>query len=319
MPEPVPSSSSSSSLELLAQRYRQHLEVLNRSSETIRHYRWCLKKFFTYLHQIYIDDIHEITSKIVVEYQKHLFYSENTKGRQDTIRTQNNHIKVVKDFFRFLYEDDVLAHNPARDIVYAKEPQSLPRIIMSTEEAKKLIHQPDTGTLLGYRDRAILELLYSTGIRRAELRNLKIEDADYQDGFIRINSGKGDRDRVVPLGKIACRYLENYIKGVRIEMHTAKNSPYLFVSKMGSRIGKNLICWLIDKYVKKAELKKHITCHTFRHSCATHMVRNRANLRHVQEILGHKSLNTTQKYIQLTITDLKEAHKKYHPRERDKS
>lgn len=306
-------------LNLLGERYRQYLEVINRSAQTIRGYKWHLSKFFNYLLEMDITDVQDVTSKIILDYQKHLFYSENTKGQQDTIRTQNNHLKVVKDFFRFLYEDDYTAHNPAKEIQYAKAPQSLPKIILTKQEAKKIIQQPDINTLIGYRDRVMLEVLYSTGIRRNELRNLKLADVDYQGGYVRVNHGKGDKDRVVPLGKIACRYIENYIKGVRIEFCKAKDNPYLFLSKKGNCISKNVVGWLIEKYAQQANLKKHVTCHTFRHSCATHMVRSRANLRHVQEILGHRSLNTTQKYIQLTITDLKEAHKKYHPRERDKS
>lgn len=306
-------------LSLLGERYRQYLEVINRSVQTVRSYKWHLRKFFNYLAEIDITDVQEVTSKIVLDYQKHLFYSDNTKGRQDTIRTQNNHLKVVKDFFRFLYEEDYTAHNPAKEIAYAKEPQSLPKIILTKEEAKKIIRQPDINTILGYRDRAILELLYSTGIRRDELRNIQLEDVDYEAGFVRINKGKGNKDRVVPLGRIACKYLENYIKGVRVEFCKVKESKHLFLSKKSVRLGKNILGCLIERYTKQANLKKHVTCHTFRHTCATHMVRNRANLRHVQEMLGHKSLNTTQKYIQLTITDLKEAHRKYHPRERDKS
>lgn len=319
MPGQIPDDKAGERLELLGERYRQYLEVLNRSLQTIRSYKWHLRKFFAYLLEMDMADIHEVTSKVILDYQKHLFYSENTRGRQDTIRTQNNHLKVVKDFFRFLYEEDYISHNPAKEILYAKTPQSLPKIILTKQEAKKIIQQPDVNTLLGYRDRSILELLYSTGIRRDELRNLTIEDVDYQEGYLRVNKGKGDKDRVVPLGRIACRYLENYIKGIRPEFCNSRNNSTLFLSKKGNKISKNVAGWLIEKYVKQANIKKHVTCHTFRHTCATHMVRNRANLRHVQEMLGHRSLNTTQKYIQLTITDLKEAHKKYHPRERDKT
>jgi len=164
----------------------------------------------------------------------------------------------------------------------------------------------------------MLEVFYSTAIRRAELRSLNIDDADYQSGFLRVNSGKGDKDRVVPIGKIACRYLENYIKGVRPELVKGNKTKALFISKKSGRISKNLAGEMIDKYVKCSGIRKRVTCHTFRHSCATHMVRNKAGLRHMQEMLGHSSLNTTQKYIQLTIVDLKEAHRKYHPREREK-
>ena len=174
-----------------------------------------------------------------------------------------------------------------------------------------------TGTLLGYRDRVIMEVFYSTGIRRKELINLKLSDVNYPQGYLRINQGKGNKDRVVPLGSIACKYLENYIKGVRPELCGHNHLEELFISRRHGPINPDSIGHLINKYRIKAGIKKRVGSHTFRHTVATHLVRNRANLRHVQEILGHKSLNTTQKYIQLTITDLKEAHRKYHPREQE--
>jgi integrase/recombinase XerD len=305
-------------LELLGGRYRQYLEVINRSMETVRSYTYHLRKFMAYLLEMNIRDVQDVTTKVILDYQKHCYYFENRNGCQDTIKSQNNHLKVVKDFFRFLQEEDYLAHNPAKDVVYAKEPKMLPKIILTKQEVRRIIQQPKTDTLLGYRDRIILEVFYSTGIRRDELRNLKVEDVDYEEGYLRVNQGKGDKDRVVPLGKIACRYVENYIKGVRPELSKPKRRKELFLSKWGNRMGKNTIGELVVKYARRANIKKKVTCHTFRHSCATHMVRNKASIRHVQEMLGHKSLETTQKYIQLTITDLKEAHKKYHPRERQK-
>ena len=125
-------------------------------------------------------------------------------------------------------------------------------------------------------------------------------------------------NRVVPLGKIASGYLENYIKGIRHQFYNADKTDHLFLSKKGNALSKNTVGEIISRYTAKAKINKPVTCHTFRHSCATHMVRNNANLRHVQEMLGHAQLTTTQKYIRLTINDLKEAHSKYHPREKNK-
>ena len=306
-------------LELLAQRYRQHQEIINHASGTIKNRMYDLDNFFNYLLEMNITDVQQVTVQVIINYQKHLFYSESKRPGQDknSIRYHNKRLVTVKDFFKFLYQEDYLASDPAKDVQYAKEPQQLPKVILTQEEAKKIINAPDIKTLLGYRDRTMLEIFYSTGIRRNELRYLKIADVDYEQGYIRV-CGKGNKDRVVPLGRIASKYVENYIKGIRPEFSFSQASDHLFVSLRGKMLGKNLPAYLIDKYTKKAGLKKHITPHTWRHSCATHLVRNRANLRHVQEMLGHKSLDTTQKYVQLTITDLKEAHKKYHPRERIK-
>lgn len=305
-------------LELLSGRYQQYLEILNYSKQTIHNYTWHLGKFIDYLVEMNIVDVGDVNTKVILDYQKHCYYFENRKGQQDTIRSQNIYLKVVKAFFKFLQEEDYLPHDPAKQVSYAKEPKSLPKIILTKQEIKKIIKQPNVKTLLGYRDRAILEVLYSTAIRRNEIRDLETKDVDYEEGYLRVNQGKGDKDRVVPLGKIACRYLENYIKGIRPEMLKKEKLKVLFISKKGNRMSKNVVGDLIEKYTRRANIKKRVTCHTFRHSCATHMVRNKAGIRHVQEMLGHKSLDTTQQYIQLTITDLKEAHKKYHPRERQK-
>lgn len=170
---------------------------------------------------------------------------------------------------------------------------------------------------LGYRDRAILEVLYATGIRRQELMNLQPPDADCEKGFLRVNRGKGNKDRIVPLGKIACTYVENYIKLVRIDTARKRNSPYLFLSLMGNRLSRSALRDMIIRYAKKGKINKAVTPHVFRHTCATHLIRHKANIRCVQEILGHQSLDTTQKYTQITITDLKEAHQQCHPREKE--
>ena len=162
-------------------------------------------------------------------------------------------------------------------------------------------------------------MLYSTGIRRQELLNLKLEDIDYEKGFLRVNRGKGDKDRVVPLGSITCKYLENYIKLVRIDLARIKGSEYLFLTLAGTSMEETSLRKRLHKYTKKAKINKTITPHVFRHTCATHLIQQKANIRCVQGILGHKSLDTTQKYTQITITDLKEAHQKCHPREREKN
>jgi integrase/recombinase XerD len=170
--------------------------------------------------------------------------------------------------------------------------------------------------LTGYRDRALLEVLYATGLRKEELRNLDVEDVNLEEELLRVNRGKGGKDRVVPLSAIACQYLENYIKAVRPELLKGRQTGRLFIShRDGLPMGRHGIERLLAKYVRRLQLKKRVTCHLWRHSCATHLLKNNANLRHVQQILGHKSLATTERYLRLTITDLKEAHRKFHPRE----
>ncbi|MFH1777798.1 MAG: site-specific tyrosine recombinase/integron integrase [Candidatus Omnitrophota bacterium] len=305
-------------LELFKERYRQYMQVMNRADTTVNRYQRFLEHFILFLSQINIKDVQDIRKEHIANYQKEVFYQLNRKGQQNLPQTRNNYLKAIKSFCIFLKLEGYIVNDPAKEITYAKTPERLPRTILNIKEVEKIFKQTDCHNPLGYRDRAILEVLYSTGIRRQELLNLKPEDIDYEKGFLRVNRGKGDKDRIVPIGKTACKYIENYIKLVRIDFKRIKQSKYLFLSKRGNRLSEPALKYLINKYTKKANINKNISPHVFRHTCATHLIQQKANIRCVQEILGHKSLDTTQKYTQITITDLKEAHERCHPREREK-
>jgi integrase/recombinase XerD len=306
------------SLNEFARKYCEHLTVLGYAAGTVKAELFFLNRFFKYLSEINVAELAAVTRDIMRDYQVYLYEEINFKGEPNGVAYQNNNLRSVKAFFRFLKENDYLPGDPAKDITYAKTPKRLPRSILSGPEAKKVIHAPNTKTILGYRDRAILEVLYSTGIRRAEVISLLLTDVDYQDGLVRVNSGKGNKDRVVPIGKIACRYIENYIKAIRPELVRDPYNNHLFLSMKGSRLSKSVVGEIVKRYGKKSKVKKNITPHTFRHTCATLMLRNKANIRHIQELLGHSSLESTQVYAHVSITDLKEVHSKCHPREKDK-
>lgn len=306
-------------MQSLIERYRDQLIILNYAVKTVKGNIFYLNRFLAWLKESGIGEITAVTRDVVRDYQTHLYEEINSRtGEPNSVTYQNRNILVVKSFFKFLSENDYLVGDPAKNIAYAKEPQRLPRSILTQSEAKKVLHAPDTKTVLGYRDRTILEVLYSTGIRKEELLNILLTDVDYNDGLVRINCGKGKKDRVVPLGKIACRYLENYIKAVRPSLIRNPYNNHLFLSLRGNRLSKNMIWEIVKSYSGKAKIKKTISPHTFRHTCATLMLRNNANIRHIQELLGHASLDSTQVYASVSITDLKEVHARCHPRERDK-
>ena len=186
-------------------------------------------------------------------------------------------------------------------------------------EAKKMMEAPDTSTALGYRDRCILEVLYSTGIRRGELNALKVTDLDLDGGFLRVNQGKGGKDRVVPLGRMACRFIRSYLEHVRpLYLRKDPAMPWLFLSRKSGRMSTMVARGVVRRYTQEVGIGKKVTPHTFRHTCATLMLKNGANIRHVQEQLGHASLETTKIYTAVTVTDLKEIHKRCHPRERER-
>lgn len=298
--------------------YIQSLKVRNLAPYTIRQEQWKLEKFFMFLQVRDINKINRISKVIILDYQTELYHCINKKGHPNGAGHQNGMLSVVKRFTRFLKERDYLISDPGANIRYARVPKSLPRSILTRSEARRIINAPDTTMLLGYRDKTILEVLYTTGIRKEELNNLNVQDVDYRDGFLRIIQGKGRKDRVVPLGRISCRYLENYIKAVRPELIRDPHNNHLFLTMTGKRFSKNVVWELVKKYAQKAKLKKNVFPHTFRHTCATAMLKNKADIRAVQELLGHESLQSTQVYTRITINDLREVHKRCHPRERDK-
>lgn len=305
-------------LSLLAAEYLQALQVRNLAKATIRGKRSKLEKFFVFLADLGVTHTDGITKWVIGDYQTELYHAVNPQGRPNGAAHQNGCLSAVKGFTRFLRERDYIVADPARDIPFAKLPRQLPRGILTPSEARKIINTPDTKSAIGYRDHTIMEVLYATGIRREELNMLTLADVDYHDGFLRINGGKGGKDRVVPLGRIACRYLENYIKAVRPEFIKNPYDHHLFLSTRGNRLSKNMVWELVKKYAKKARLKKNVSPHTFRHSCATAMLRNKADIRCVQELLGHESLESTQVYTHISINDLKETHRRCHPREKEK-
>lgn len=304
-------------LQMTAAKFTTYLKVQNRSQTTIAGMLWRLAAFFKYLKRQNITRSDQITKKVVMSYQTALYEQLNHKGRPNGIAHQNSMLAAVKQYMKYLKTHDYIVSDPARDVPYAKKPKTLPKSILTKSEARKVMQAPDVKSVIGYRDRTILEVLYSSGIRKKELRELTLNDVDFHDGFLRVK-GKGNKERIVPIGRIACRYLENYIKSVRPELIKDPYNNYLFLSLRGKMMGDDGVLMMVKKYAKKAKIKKNIYPHTFRHTCATVMLKNKANIRLVQELLGHESLNTTQIYTHVTITDLKEVHKRCHPREKDR-
>jgi integrase/recombinase XerD len=303
--------------DVLTDRHEQHQQLLNFATGTIKTVRGTLRQFKRYLAEARVTDLQAVSAATVNDFFAWLMVQPSIRGTPRTPGTQNRCLSALKSFFAFLAEENYLSRSPIKDLRYAREPDYLPRNVLTVQESRKIMQQPDLQTVVGYRDRTILEVLYATGIRKAELMNLTVENVNIEDGVLRINGGKGAKDRIVPLTKLACSFLDNYIKGVRPELTGQNQTDRLFLSLRHRPMGKNTPGYLVEKYAKQAHVKKHVTCHLWRHTCATHLVQNKANLRHVQEILGHRLLTTTERYLHLTIADLKAAHHKYHPREAD--
>jgi len=298
--------------------YLKHLQTLGRSYYTIRGAKYGLRDLACFLEEEKASCLQDLNSDVLYEYQQDLAFRLTAKGKLLSLRTQGQALGVVKAFTRFLKDHDYLIGNPGKAIHLPKKPKRLPKVILSKDEVQKLMEAPDIRTNRGYRNRVILEILYDTAIRRSELSDIKLNNLDLNAGFIHVR-GKGDKDRVVPLSKRVCQLVENYIIMVRPEFLQGKDSGYLILNRWGQKMDPNGIWAVVKRCAHLAGIRKTVSTHTFRHTCATHMLKNGAPVRHIQEMLGHESLESTQIYTRVTINDLKEIHAKYHPSEQKKS
>jgi integrase/recombinase XerD len=298
------------------QQFLEELHIRNYSARTIGDYGYHLGLWLVFLERKNITDLVRITDSTLAEFQRWLYYHPTRKGSVRGVLNQNTVLAAVKSFFRFLQAEGLIVRDPAAALEYARQPSRLPRNVLTLQEARKVLESVDGSTPLGSRDRAILEVFYATGIRRDELRNLTIGDLNLDEGLLRITLGKGARDRVVPLGGLAIAALQTYLTKGRPQLMHDSHTDRLFVSYRGHPLDPHTLGSLVKKHAQLAQIKKLVTPHVWRHTCATHLVQNHASLRHVQDLLGHRSLATTERYLRLTIADLKEAHAKFHPRER---
>ncbi len=294
--------------------YLNHIKALGRSKHTIKGTKYDLKRFVRFLEQEQIAHIEDLTAEVLADYQQELCFCLTAKGKPLSVRTQAQRMGVIKGFTRYLKECDYLLHDPAEAIQLPKKPKRLPRVILSSKEVKKLLTAPDMRTNKGYRNRIILELLYDTAIRRAEVANISLSDLDLAAGYILIH-GKGDKDRVVPVSARVCELMQNYILLVRPNFISNEDLGYLILNRWGRKMDPNAVWAVVKRCAYLAGIKKNTTTHTFRHTCATHMLKNGAPVRHLQQMLGHESLESTQIYTHVTINDLKQIHERFHPSE----
>jgi integrase/recombinase XerD len=297
---------------------RQYLNAMTAhaaSRYTVRGAKSALKELIAFLKAIEVTRIEQLDHDVLMQYREELSWRLTAKGTPLSPRSQSELLGHLRAFCRWMVAQDWLVSDPSKKIPNPKKPHALPKAILEPREIEKLLALPDTTTARGFRDRVILEVLYATAMRREEAANLKLEDLDTQSGYAVIRQGKGRKDRVVPIGTKVCELIDTYIAGVRADWINAEQDAHLFLNRFGQRMDPNAIWQVVHKYAQAAQLKKPVSTHTFRHSCATHMLKNGAPIRHIQELLGHASLETTQVYTRITINDLKEIHRRYHPRE----
>jgi integrase/recombinase XerD len=304
-----------STIDSLLFGFREHLKVLNRSAATIEAYTEHVRGFL----DAHGEDMRAVTRISLETYIAGLYEHRTKEDKPYAAGTISLKVRSLKRFFDYLEKANMILVNPAEFIREPKKVRGLPRNILTPAEARKVLDQPNLGTLTGIRDRTILEVFYSTGVRLEELCSLTIYDADLQGGMLRVNKGKGRKDRVVPMGMHAVKFLREYITKVRPRFtRNNRTERRLFIDARGRPLSKEMAGISVRTYGKAANIGKKVTAHTFRHSFAASLVKNGADITAVSRMMGHADLKTTEIYLRMAGTDLKANHKKSHPREKER-
>jgi integrase/recombinase XerD len=293
--------------------FAEDCQVRNYSPRTVADRREQITLFIRWCAERDIVTAQQVTRPLIERYQRHLHHYRKRDGNPLSVQTQAMRLVAVRVFFKWLAKHHHVLYNPAAEIELPKSPKQLPKHVLSAPEAEAVINQPDTTTRLGLRDRAILEVLYSTGMRRQELARLKLPDLGLEGGTVMIRGGKGNKDRVVPIGERASAWLIKYLEDVRPELALIPDTGEVFLLHTRKPLTVHWLSALVRKYIRQAEIGKTGSCHLLRHSMATLMLENGADIRYIQAILGHEDLATTQIYTQVSIAKLKEVHKRTHP------
>lgn len=275
------------------------------SVNSILSYSQDLKKYFDYLDKKGIKEISRVTSKDISDF---LF----TLRSAISVCSISRILSTVKSFHKFLVREKIITTSPAEFIETPRLEKKIPSFL-NFNDVSRILKEPNLKNHKGIRDRAILELMYATGLRVSEASFLKVSDLNLELGFIKCK-GKGSKERIVPLGKVAGHFLQKYINESRPKLSGKKVSQYLFLAQGSRRLSRQSIWKMIKKTVYLSGIRKKVSPHTLRHSFATHLLERGADLRSVQEMLGHSSITTTQIYTHINQTRLKEIHTKFHPR-----
>jgi integrase/recombinase XerD len=301
------------SLEAYALAYKEQLHARNYATQSVQYKYASLVWFIEWCDERGIDRIEQITRPILQRYQRHLYYAISRSGKPLSVASQRNRLTAVRTWFKFLMRENLILYNPASELELPKPEKRLPKHTLTAEEAELVLTQPDIETDQGIRDRAILEVLYSTGIRRQEVLNLTKQDINTGGGVLAVRQGKGKKDRFVPVGDRALLWVRKYLDEVRPQ-HALPSSPdNMFLDVTGRLLDPHQVSRAVKKYVKKSGVEKVGSCHLFRHTMATLMLENGADIRFIQQMLGHSMLSTTEIYTHVAIHKLKEIHTATHP------
>lgn len=299
---------------------------IGRAESTLESHTINLGYWTGYLDEQKITSLASITPQVTADYQAWLYQAKTRFGRSFTVCSQIGILNSLKVFFKYLLKSGKILTNPAESVRLPKEPRKLPGTILTPKEMKKLLSQPDTSTVLGFRDRTMYEVLYSTGLRVGELTGMRVQDLPpslcelrragpaTSENSVFIPKSKHYKQRYVPLGETACRYLAEYLDRIRPLLEKDDHQT-VFLGRCGGRLDLSGVGLKLHIYARRAGIKKRVTAHVFRHTLATDMLRHGADLRQIQELLGHKNLRTTQIYTHVFKGELRRIQSHCHPRE----
>lgn len=305
------------SLETAVARHLTALGVGGYSPATVAQRAWSLGLFTRFAEERGTKTVAELTPELAERYRRQMFHQRKADGQPLTIRTQRARLVPLRTFGRWLQRE---GHgDPFAEMTMPRGGHHLPKTWLTAAEAETVLAVPkverERRPAAALRDRALLETLYSTGLRRLETIRLKIGDVDFGGGAVVVRQGKGRKDRVVPIGERALAWLSKYIAEARPKLarRAATDDGTVFLTERGAPMTPKYLSALVTQHVAAAGIGKPGSCHIFRHTCATLMLEGGADIRHVQEQLGHASLSTTQIYAQVSIRKLKEVHSQTHP------
>lgn len=300
----------------MARRKEEFLEWMrtqNYATQTIEGRGSYLGYFIQWAEDRGIGRPQEVTRQILERYQRYLVHYRKKDGQPMSFRSQHCRLVPVRAFFKWLTKANHLLYNPASELTLPKLEHRLPKHVLSQSEAEQVLNQPNLATELGVRDRAVLETLYSTGMRRMEVTRLGLYDLDVERGTVMVRQGKGRKDRMIPIGERAVGWIEKYLVEVRPGLVVEPDCGALYLTELGEAFTPNRLTQLVRGYVNQADIGKRGACHLFRHTMATLMLEHGADIRFIQAMLGHAKLETTQIYTQVSIRKLKEIHTLTHP------
>lgn len=286
------------------------------SPATVEIRRQMLRRFLLWCADRGLEHPQEITRPILERYRRAVYHERKADSRPLSFGTQQLRLVPLKAFFKWLAKQNYLLSNPASELELPRRHRRLPRHLLTPKEVERILAQTLLYGALGIRDRAIIETLYSTGLRRSEVIHLTLYDVDLENGTVLVREGKGKKDRLIPIGARACQWIERYLEEVRPSLVIEPDEGWLFLHEFGEAFKHNRLTDLVKKYVLAAGIEKPGACHLFRHTMATLMLENGADIRYIQAMLGHSDLSTTEIYTKVSIRKLKEIHALTHPADR---